>query len=375
MGVTLGDYKEFPTTDKYNIAVNVNLGDKTVSDVFQKAAKGAFEQESYVAMIRALAGRDTINIQFNDADGTSYNMINDDGVLIDEISVSSKFIDNIFLGADDPKAPPNIPESFTPEMLVHLITLHEVEHTTQYKFDVDSENRPISSTATSNVINGDFPRDDDLAFKIITEADGDNTIIQYLENTENEDIAQYWLDMRMNRSFMAQFNPYGSESFEYDTASIVSHFRETGEVLDVDHFLDQKGELMELVREQMGMGGNRRFEINMEYPEANQAIRYNKELDLTKYARDMVVSPNAMMHAVKTLLEDDRLEGMQKWEAENYMASMERLGYEPDPDPDYSYEEVLRAGLEQITKDDAAMKAAHPDEPTSDQNNDPAVTR
>ena len=198
-----------------------------------------------------------------------------------------------------------------------------------------------------------------LAEEIVKEVDSDNAVIQYLKDSGQDDMAQFWLDMRMSRSFMAQFLSTSTESTEHDTASIVANFQKTEEVLDINHFIEQKQALMEVVRQEMGMGErNHNLSIMSDYPDAMQAIRYNENLDIKKYEQAITVKPQGIMHVVKTLLAEDKLDGMQKWEAENYMESMERLGYEPDAD--YSYEAQMRSVFEDIEKDIATQSAVAP---------------
>jgi len=324
----LENQHEIPVTNSFNIAADINIRDEGLAESLKKSAMGEATQQEKIEMIQALIGRD-VKVSYKEERGSSYSYRTDDIALGQE---SLTWL----LGVSKDNLPPNIPEAFTPELSAHLTALHESEHATQYVGKRDSVTGNAIGRIESFTISDRPIIEYGLAEEIIKEADSDHVIMQHLDDLELPEVKEFYLDARMTRSFVTQFLSSRDESHEHDTASLLRHFEETGEVIDVDHFVEEKRALMEKINNEFGFGVDEYFNVFMDYEIDSRRLSE----DQGQYQLDLAVKPQQLMHAVQSLLDKGELDGVQKWEAENFMSSMERLGYEPDGN--YTIEAQIR---------------------------------
>ena len=321
-----------PTTDDFNLDVDIDLERKRLHRLFERSASGEASLDESTKLIRAMIGRKPIVI--DGEGGNSYQPSTDTFRISPPPSLA------FYLGVSESNMPPNIPESVTPELMHHLKLIHEAEHSTQFNYSTDPETGEVDRTRGNFRISNRSPYEYTVAEEIIKEADADLAVQNYLHDIEEPEVAQFIMDARMNRSFVEQYLTSSDDSLEHDTSSIVSHFMETGEVIDVDEFIQAKRELMDKINKEVGFG---LYDLSAMVSEYDVTPRQLRELQMD-HQTELAIRPQGVMHAVQSLLDRGELEGLQEWEAQNYIQAMTRLGYEPQEN--YDFEAQLRHVIE-----------------------------
>ncbi len=322
----------------YKLEVNAALGGRALSQYFNEIVSDnrISTPDERVQMVKKLVGRE-ITVEHNNS-GTNIHKAHENKIVLSDKDVS---IASMLSVAPD-NLPPNIPPELTQELLEHLIALHEAEHATQFSHEnVVSQTGHVVNSIKETMLS-DVGSRTGFERNFMREVDGDFSIIDTLHDMEYENVAQFWLDMRASSSAVGYIFDFEGDAYEHDTSSILKHYVNTGEVIDPAEFMSEKRALAEKIRGEVGVFAGELAGILSEYPDFLKLSRdaeVIKEID--KFTK---IKPQGIMHAVQTLLDEGQLEGMQEWEAENYMAAMDRLGYEPDPN--YDYEAQLRDVLE-----------------------------
>lgn len=359
MGIEKTQSLEIPVTGQFVIRPDIDLKHPLVEAQFQRAARGeTVSHEAVSAMIRAVVGPGhRFGITHDETDDSEYNWYKGTFNLSGRETIAG------FMKVAPDNLPPNIPKELTPELFHHLVALHEAEHVTQTSFENDKvTGKPVPSSGKKLFVRDDEGLAGFLPVKIIGEADADNTVLTALDQMELPHVSQFWLDMRICASFTGKFFETPDKAYKHETSSVLSHFRETGDVLDMDIFIPQKNELMaKIQREVMGFDMVGITEISgrvlKDYPRLSfdQVEQFGvamqekvREMQADPSVQVKDITPQGMMSVVGGLLEAGKLGGLQKWEAENYMAAMNRLGYEaiPQPKVDIPFEEMFRDVLE-----------------------------
>jgi len=346
--------QNFPITDKYKLGVNVNL---ELGVAFWEASHGQPMEDRLVGLPRALVGR-KIDVCPNSWGDNGYNVMR--GRLLLDMGVSdvASFVSK-FMHVSPDNLPLNIPDELTPELVVFLVALHESEHVMQWG-EVGAK-----STA-STFAKGKTYENKDIPFVIMQEADADSPVIKYLREDGKGNVAQFWLDMRTVSSFTDKFplmypakyvdnfasvlNPLGdwgykvdsrkylrksmSELYGHDSASILAYSEKNGAVIDPEYYLREKEALVKNVHESMEIEEswfislvNRCRDEGERTPTVSEAVNVMKNIS--------PMSPQKIRYALDDLMGRGSLDGLQRLEAENFIAAAERMGYEADPDPDF----------------------------------------
>ena len=338
--------KAFPTTDTYMLEVNVDLNSPLLEEAFTRAMNGQpSSHEILKEMMDSLHGRQGIALDA-DAGRSAYS------IMLQQVGLGPEDI-GAFLAVSPDNLPPNIPEELTPELMTHLFALHESEHVTQFTYKTDEkEGYVIPDTIQRTFMREDPDTIPDLdSVDSIKEVDGDLAVVTHLDEMDLGHVSQFWLDGRICASFNHKFTESAYNHYEHDASSIVSYFRETGQVIDPAEFLEHKNELMTKIQPAiMGMDKQAIIGVLTEYPtlSRDQITQFTEIMNNGEYDLKPDVRPQTILFAVQELLDDGALDGLQKWEAENYVAAMGRLGYEPvQPHiPEMSYEDQIRDILE-----------------------------
>lgn len=350
----MADKFTIPTTDDFNLDVDINLERKRLHRLFERSASGEASLDDSTKILRAMIGRKPNVI--DGEGGNSYQPSTDTFRISPPPSLA------FYLGVSENNMPPNISESVTPELMHHLKLVHEAEHATQFIFKRDEQTGEIDQTSARFEISNRSPYAYGLEEEIIKEADADLAVQKYLEDIGEPEVAQFILDARMSRSFVEQYLASSDDSYEHDTSSILQHFKETGDVIDVETFIYEKSALMDKINKEVGFGLYDLSSMVSEYDVTREQLRAMQ----MEHQTELAIRPQGVMHAVQSLLERGELEGLQKWEAENYMAAMTRLGYEPQEN--YDYESQLRnvlengMGLQKKPEEPTPMKGLTPEE-------------
>lgn len=323
---------DIPTTDAYEINLDVDISNPLLADGFNDAVFGVMETDALDKMVHSLVKTEELKagfkVSFSDEKRSTAS------VVLNQIDIGMEGDIAVFMGVKPDNLPPNIPDAFTEELYHHLMALHESEHMSQMAYDLDPSGQYVNtSTLKSKLVV--YGEDASLvADGNIKEADSDNAVLEHLDDMGYEHLSQFWLDGRMVASFMHGFGDSQYDIYEHDTASLLSYYRETGEIIDIDKFAEEKGQLMATIRSEfMGADMTELRAVMDEYPPLT-SDELHRLSDITKNKSDkMEVTPQRMMHTVQGLLERDELDGLQKWEAQNYIETVERLGYEPDSSP------------------------------------------
>jgi len=326
-----------PTTDKYNLEVRSNLKDPKLSDSFYEAVHGEQKpglskvidsvlgktrEDRLLDVAQSVARRD-FSAEYSE-DGENNYSASYAHLTLAPISIKDlmrTYPDNL---------PPNIPHNLNQNLLEHIVTLHETEHVTQNKIE-HVEGRGFFIVSNVHNVADSIEKD------WVHEMDADLAVVKYLECLGYFDVAQFWLDGILVNSFTGQFPLSGAETLIDDVSSTIAHYSDTGEVLDFKYFALQKLSLLTKVQVEMNASHDEMNNIIQDYPDFLSEVP-------KEFIPYFAAKPQGVMHAVQTLLDKGDLKDMEKWEAENYMAAMERLGYEPDPN--YSYSDQLRDTLE-----------------------------
>ena len=324
-----------PITDKYELEVNVGFPEQSLSQYFYKIVSDneISSPNEMIQMVKKLVGRDIIVV--HDSLGKFLHSAHENKITLSSDGAISI---NSMLGVAPDNLPPNVPSELTQELLEHLAALHEAEHATQFSREIDDVSGDVS---IREAMLSDIKNTLSFERKFMREVDSDLSVIETLNDMGLGNVAQFWQDARANNSMIDHIYNFIGRAYEHDTHSTLAHFIETGDTIDPEEFISEKRMLVERIRGEMGVFTGKLLCIIGEYPNLETAL----ELEENKqYGMHMEVKPQGIMHAVQTLLDDDQLDGMQKWEAENYMAAMDRLGYVADPN--YDYEAQLRDVLE-----------------------------
>ncbi|MGH1375010.1 MAG: hypothetical protein ACRBCK_01570 [Alphaproteobacteria bacterium] len=319
---------DIPTTDAYEINLDVDIHNPLLAESFNDAVFGTMDNDTVEQMIKVLVSRDGLEVSFSEDERSFSNS------MTNEINIGLYGDIARFLAVTPDNLPPSMPESFTNELYLHLVALHEAEHMSQHSYDLHPESGEINvSTIKSNLVLNETEMST-VGRELLEEADSDNAVLEHLDDMGQEDASQFWLDMRMAASFTHRFAGNTYKIYEHDTSSILSHYRETGDIIDVDQFVEQKGELMaKIQREVLGADMKELMAVMAEYPQLSTA-ELRKLSDVATSGQEQInLTPQRLMHTVKGLLESGELDGLQKWEAQNYLKAVERLGYEADASP------------------------------------------
>lgn len=310
--------------------MDVNQGGGALRRNFQSIVAGESTSEGLVTAIREIVRPET-NVTHVDEGATVYN-ITQDAILISNAGMSV----GQALHVSEHNLPPNTPKEVTSALLVHLSALHEAEHSMQYRRQADPDSGRVS--IFFKTLDGENESEAGnmlLSEALLGEADSDYAVVKHLQDMEYKHIGQFYLDIRAGGSMTEHLIATPIEAGEHDTSSIIGHFLETGETMDAQAFIEAKWDLASKLREETGISG-----VPMEI-----LGKYNLSYEYFVQNFDALApEPQGVMHAVQTMLDRGDFEGLQKWEAENYLASMERLGYKADPD--FNYETQLRRTFE-----------------------------
>lgn len=325
----MSENKDFPTTDKYKIGVDVDLQHKSLCADFRDCAAVYSSQETIKKLIHNLTGRDDVNLMHFEEKGSNAYHAGSDTIML----APSRVGIDTFMWITKDNLPPNIPEQLTPDLLFHLVALHETEHVTQFSLEKTDDGQDVTSIK-STLVQGHNPNYN-LMSDIAKEVDADLAIIKHLENLDLPNVAQFWKDMRSVASFVVHFPLSSPDGMPHDTTAILHHFETTGKVLDPDHLIDEKLDLAGKIHDKLGI--NRDFLSTMMVINTTPPLEtLEAKLQEESVRKDLLMRPQQIMTAVQELLNEGQLTGLQKWEAENYMDAMHRLGYTPEPAGDYT---------------------------------------
>lgn len=327
--------QDFPTTDRYKLGANVQIEALAVVESFQRAARGEPSKDGYLGMIQAATGRKDLKVTNNPDGKTAYSPENDSL----NVSGSDTTIASL-LNVTQDNLPPNIPKVFTPELVTQLAALHEAEHVTQIASLHDPKTGEVISGSQYASIIKDNPKvtpDQDSEMTRIgnlkvnpdtlaLEVDADLPVVESLKDMGYEDGAQFWLDMR-NVSAVTRHFPFEKKAvFEHDVGPAVSHFERTGEVLDTSVIMNERQKLVRAIKAEMSADP---AVVSMDYPGlyGAKAMRY---IESKEGQEALMVRPQVVLSATKTLLEKGELSPLQAKLAEQYVESAERMGYNPE---------------------------------------------
>lgn len=326
-----------PITDKYKIGVDINL---PLVRLFKDAAQGLSPKDIMSLVVPAAVGRrvDLKEITSRDESYASYAMsygaegnVSYERVMYDfDLSFQKKLA--AFIGCSPNNLPLNIPPELTPELLDFLTALHESEHITQSSVMEFYGNKfaLFGKESSLGLENGGFC-ERSFFETLMTEVDADFSEIMYLKEERMDNVAQFLLDMRTIGSFTIKFPKFDMDSlYDHDTAMILNHYMDTGEVFDPEYVCAEKKALIEKVYGELGIKpdwfGRVRSVCGM------TATRSPAEEECS--AANAVfpkMPPQFIRGALEGLLDKGALEGLQKQEAEAFVAASERVGYEAFP--------------------------------------------
>lgn len=344
--------QNFPTTDKYKLGVDIDL---SLASEFMNAADGRPLVHRLPELIYGLVGRYDVGVRLGDDLENEYDPNTDD------VSVNTR-TDNLLervcsvTGVPLDNPPPKIPDEYTAELDVFLATLHESEHAVQRNVKKDEFGYVDFRATTSTLVTSTNVAASGESYSIISEADADLPILEFLEREGMHDSAQFWFDMREVASFTTKtpipYYPGLSGHGVHDTNFTISHHRDGGGVIDPEVFMSEKMDLMGKVYKEMGIGNvlTDSYAAKVADVFSNFSMRDIKDC-FGRTEVDTEVSPirpQKIMTALQNLLDEDRLDGVQELDAQNYMAAMGRLGYQPEPALMPGYAEEVAQHLENI---------------------------
>jgi len=338
---------KFLTTDNYKLGVDIDL---SLSEEFFKALQQESMEDVLPSVVKRAVGRDDIKILVDPTAsaggvGGCYE-IYDDRVSVDPGKNTQYIVSSFSIIAPD-NLPPNIPEELTPELFGFLMALHESEHVTQYTFEgsiFKKQQTEFDPRAP------DFGCDDkqvsEIAETIIAEVDAELAVLKFLREQEMNHVAQFYLDMRCVSSFTKTCPYLFEKNLDHDVSTIISHYEETGEVLDPDKFLEEKKELLDKLHKEMGVGSE--WIDSIMTKNQSDGIRKLHPAEIESVVKQLPpMPPQVIMHALQSLLDKGELDGLQKLEAENFIEAVKHMGYEPDPNPAFmeEYKEQVNGAI------------------------------
>jgi hypothetical protein len=309
----------FPTTDDYRIAVDVDLSGSNLRAIFAAAAEDRLADRFQIQFVNRIVGRDLVieSPPDNAVCVDDRYWISADSIDLDDCSKENSIAFLIQTAIEN--LPPHIPDHLSADVLKHLAAIHEAEHATQR---VSGKDNNIFST-----VRGDLAADSSVYNSLLREADADFAVLKYLDTIGETEIRQFWLDARTISSFVA-----GRPGQGHDVSFMLQNFQENRSVIDPVEFLEQKGALTDRIEGLMGLNESTVTRLYSQYHQLGSledADRLN-----------MFPAPQRIGGAVQHLLAyDDTLTPLQRVEAQNCLSALDRLGY--DINPDFSYENQI----------------------------------
>jgi hypothetical protein len=335
----MGEMERFPTTDQYKLGVNVDTSSLLLKQHFQDAVAGKPSKVGTPELIKSLVGRDDVKVI--DAN----NSISGYAFKKDELYLNPSeltLVKLLHVAADN--LPPNIPHELAPELLSHLMELHEAEHVTQYSFLKGQNTGMVITDSLRSTITGGSVDAEDLKLHIVAELDADLPVLKHLRDMGLDNVAQFWEDARTNVSYVDSFMSLGKEITWHDTSSLNSYYEETGKLIDLDSYISARKSLTLEIMDKMHFSEDEVKRIKADYPNLKENEKVIALNSSAEGKASVSVRPQGLLYAVQSLLEKGELKGLQKWDAENYVKAMDRLGYTADPN--YTYEAHMRDVIE-----------------------------
>lgn len=340
---------KIPTTDDYKVGVDIDLSAaRSLSDKFTQASKGGTLDKFLPKFLRSVTRDDEVTVNVNEdalmTESQYHPLDKTFSVGLKESGIDEKLA--AMFKVDKQNFPPNIPKELTPELFDLGVLLHEAEHNTQSGLPKTEDGKFDRVNITSNVVKPDAPI---TAFgdghETILEMDADRAPVAFFQAQGMKDSAQFLLDMKE-----VNFNRKG-----HDTATMQSHYEETGEVIDPAHYEKETASLYTDMKAKVGVDNDKIVELLNKYPPEtlDRAVKDPSFINKLN-SLDAAVTPQKLMYGAIKMLEgddklkgDDQLEGVARLKVENYLAAMDRLGYKPDPSPVNGLEQAT-AAIEQI---------------------------
>lgn len=331
---------EFPTTDDYKIGVDINL---PLAKAFWRASKGLSLEDFLPVAVRGITGRSDVAVEVVPGMEEGYLLDSKAMCLNSQNDVRERI--GSFMRASFDNLPHNIPKELTPELMSFVVALHESEHARQFQYKKSENGDDRLTSVTYGSINEDQIYKNSVVEAVMSEVDADLPVVRFLKEEGMENVAQFYLDMRMIAGFTTKFPFCGAGSYAHDLSMILDQYEKTGKLMDPDEYLSDKMILIERLYEDLGIG-KELFSglILRKYIKSDYLI--SETIDLEKFIDALPeISPQKIRCALENMLERGDLGGIEKLEAENFIAAAERMGYKADPDPNYiqNYKDQINA--------------------------------
>ena len=255
------------------------------------------------------------------------------------------------MGVSPDNLPSNIPVELTPELFEFLTALHESEHVTQHTFDPASEKWCLAKDLNNLT---EYGRNifAPAPYELMEEVDADLAVIEYLKEEGMDNVAKFRLDMREIRSMtlkvpaLPEGSLLNSDAYTHDLSTILGHYVETGDVIDPSRYIHEKSLLVEKIIIELGMPTY--WFGNLQYKCEEKATREPELSEISAVYNEIYMRPQNIRFALENLLERGKLDGLQKFEAENFIAAAKRMGYEAEPLATQEYKAQVETTLKAL---------------------------
>jgi len=334
--------KDLQTTNDYRIAVDINISAaRALSDEFAQAAKGRTLEEFLPSFMETILGRKGVTAVLHEDKGYQahryYYAEEEMHLGIKPASFEEKLAS--FLNVDIDDLPPKIPEELTPELLDYLLVLHELEHATQLSVPRKGDGSIDLAKVTSNLLQPgvSLRARTGAGCTIIAEVDADGAVQAYLHEEGLGNVAEFIMNVRRANFF----------DVKHDLALIRTHYKETGKVIDPNHYYAERMKLTARVAEEVGIDFNIVGKALAKYP-PNVTGKLAEDDVLQKELEESmrVGMKRKVMYVGQALLDKGELSGIAKLRIEEHIKAMKDLGYKPDDKPVADFEGKVQAFLE-----------------------------